>query len=80
MRTQIRHHERPVELAMEFGIRWFDLYRWQRGSTATESIKTTLLNHGKPNADNFSEKHILFPIPLQELNINENLVQNPGWK
>ncbi|WP_222982434.1 RagB/SusD family nutrient uptake outer membrane protein [Flagellimonas meishanensis] len=79
LRTQIRHHERPVELSMEFGIRWFDLYRWQRGGTATESIKTTLENHGKPFAENFQDKHILFPIPLQEININENLNQNPGW-
>ena len=79
LRTQIRHHERPVELAMEFGIRWFDLYRWQRGSTAIESIKATLLNHNKPNADNFQEKHIIYPIPLQELNINTNLKQNPNW-
>ncbi|WP_411029282.1 RagB/SusD family nutrient uptake outer membrane protein [Spongiimicrobium sp. 3-5] len=79
LRTQIRHHERPVELAMEYGIRWFDLYRWQKGSTATESIKTTLQDHGKPFAENFQDKHILFPIPLQELNINQNLNQNPGW-
>lgn len=79
LRTQIRHHERPVELAMEYGIRWFDLYRWQRGNTATESVKNTLLNHNKPSADNFQDKHILFPIPLQEININSNLNQNPGW-
>ncbi|WP_291868997.1 RagB/SusD family nutrient uptake outer membrane protein [Maribacter sp.] len=79
LRTQIRHHERPVELAMEYGIRWFDLYRWQRGSTATESIKTTLENHNKPFAGNFLDKHILFPIPLQEININTNLTPNPGW-
>jgi len=79
LRTQIRHHERPVELAMEFGIRWFDLYRWQRGSTATESIKTTLVAHDKPFAENFQDKHIVFPIPLQEMNINTNLNPNPGW-
>ncbi|WP_108809219.1 RagB/SusD family nutrient uptake outer membrane protein [Aquimarina spinulae] len=79
LRDQIRHHERPVELAMEFGIRWFDLYRWQRGSTATESIKTTLENHNKPFAENFQDKHILYPIPLQEININTNLKPNPGW-
>lgn len=79
LRTQIRHHERPVELAMEYGIRWFDLYRWQRGSTATESIKTTLENHNKPFANNFQDRHIVFPIPLQEININKKLNQNPGW-
>ncbi len=79
LRQQIRHHERPVELAMEMGIRWFDLYRWQRGSTATESIKTTLENHDKPFAENFQDKHIVFPIPLQEINVNDKLQQNPGW-
>ncbi len=79
LRTQIRHHERPVELAMEFGIRWFDLYRWHRGSTATEAIGTTLSNHNKPFAENFQDKHVVFPIPLQEININTNLDPNPGW-
>lgn len=79
LRNQIRHHERPVELAMEFGIRWFDLYRWQRGSTATESIKSTLEAHNKPFSENFQDKHIVFPIPLQEININDKLQQNPGW-
>ena len=79
LRDQIRHHERPVELSMEFGIRWFDLYRWERGSTSTESLKQTLLDHNTPFADNFMDKHIVFPIPLQEININANLQQNPGW-
>ena len=79
LRTQIRHHERPVELAMEFGIRWFDLYRWQRGSTSTESIRATLEAHNIPFSENFQDKHILFPIPLQEININSKLEQNPGW-
>ena len=79
LRNQIRHHERPVELSMEFGIRWFDLYRWQRGSTATESIKETFIGHNTPFAINFDDKHIVFPIPLQEININSNLEQNSGW-
>lgn len=79
LRDQIRHHERPVELAMEYGIRWFDLYRWQRGAVAKESIKATLELHDKPSAQNFQEKHVIYPIPLQDMNINQNLVQNPGW-
>lgn len=79
LRNQIRHHERPVELSMEFGIRWFDLYRWQKGNTATESIKSTLETHGKTFTQNFQDEHLIFPIPLQELNINQNLNQNPGW-
>ena len=80
LRDQIRHHERPVELSMEYTIRWFDLYRWSKGSTGTEPISQTLTDHDKPFADNFDDnKHDIFPIPLSEININENLVQNPGY-
>lgn len=80
LRTQIRHHERPVELSMEYGIRWMDLMRWNRGSVATESIKTTLTNHGKVFAANFVDgKHDKTPIPFQEMSLNPNLDQNPGW-
>ena len=80
LRTQIRHHERPVELAMEWGIRWFDLYRWNAGSTAKESIRQTLIDHNKPNAENFTEgKNEIYPIPLSEMNKNENLVQNDNF-
>lgn len=79
LRDQIRHHERPVELSMEFGIRWFDLYRWDKGSTSSEDLKTTLENHNIPFVENFQDKHKIFPIPLQEININPNLEQNPAW-
>lgn len=80
LRTQIRHHERPAELSMEMGIRWFDLYRWAKGSTARESIKTTLTNHEKPFAANYTEpKHDLLPIPSYEKNTNHNLNQNTGY-
>ena len=80
LRDQIRHHERPVELAMEYTIRWFDLYRWAKGSTNPEPISATLTDHTKPFANNFVDgKHDIFPIPLSEININENLVPNPGY-
>ena len=80
LRDQIRHHERPVELAMEYTIRWFDLYRWAKGSANHEPISQTLTDHDKPFAENFVDgKHDIFPIPLSEMNINENLVQNPGY-
>lgn len=79
LRNQIRHHERPVELAMEYTIRWFDLYRWSKGNNA-EPISQTLTTHLKPFAENFVDgKHDVFPIPLSETNINGNLVQNPGY-
>ena len=47
LRDQIRHHERPVELSMEYTIRWFDLYRWSKGSNP-EPISQTLEDHSKP--------------------------------
>lgn len=80
LRQQIRHHERPVELAMEYTIRLFDLYRWANGSTAPEPMSTVMSDHTKPFADNFVDgKHDVFPIPLEEMNKNENLVQNNGY-
>lgn len=80
LRTQIRHHERPVELSMEFGIRWFDLIRWTRGMTGTESVKATLQLHGKPFAENFVVgKHEMNPIPFQEISLNTNLNQHTTW-
>lgn len=80
LRQQIRHHERPVELAMEYTIRWFDLYRWAKGSTAPEKISDIMEAHDKPFAENYVDgKHDIFPIPLEEMNKNENLVQNDGF-
>ncbi|WP_315822084.1 RagB/SusD family nutrient uptake outer membrane protein [Paraflavitalea speifideaquila] len=77
LREQIRNHERPVELAMEWGIRWFDLVRWGRGATAKQLVKPLLVNHGKPSTNNYVEdKHIRFPIPLKEINVNPLLEQN----
>ncbi|RPE12781.1 RagB/SusD family nutrient uptake outer membrane protein [Chitinophaga lutea] len=77
LREQIRNHERPVELAMEWGIRWFDLVRWGRGATAKQPVKALLTAHGKPSANNYVEdKHIRFPIPLKEINVNPLLKQN----
>lgn len=80
LRTQIRHHERPVELSMEWGIRWFDLVRWSRGNVAKESLKTTITNHNKPFANNFDDrKHVRFAIPQSERNANPLLDQNFGY-
>lgn len=80
LRQQIRHHERPVELSMEYTIRWFDLYRWSQSTVAPELISTTMSTHSKPFASNYVDgKHDIFPIPLEEMNKNKNLVQNDGF-
>lgn len=62
--------ERRIELAFE-GDRWFDLIRLKDGY----GLKF-LHSIGKVNA---SEKHLLFPIPLKEMEANSNLKQNPGY-
>jgi len=59
--------ERRLEFAFE-GHRWFDLLR-------TSNIKETMQLHGKGMQD----FHVLFPIPSQELAINPNMTQNPGY-
>lgn len=70
-------HERRVELAFE-GLRYFDLKRWGQVQAA----------YSKAIADNVSGyspiylpgKSEVFPIPLDELNVNSNLVQHPAWQ
>lgn len=80
LRELIRHHERPVELAMEWCIRWFDLVRWARGNTGKQAIKPLLTAHSKPFAANYvEEKHIRFPIPGKEIAVNPQLKQNTGY-
>jgi hypothetical protein len=64
-------HERRMELAFE-GQYWFDLIRVDNGQTGLN----TLHSIGRLNA---SEKHLLFPIPLKEIESNPNLTQNPGY-
>ena len=56
-----------AERRLEFlgeGFRWFDLVRTGRYEAAT-GLET---------------KYTVFPIPLRELELNENLEQNELWK
>lgn len=64
-------HERRMELAFE-GHRWFDLIRVQNGVYGLAFLHAI----GKTNA---TEKHLLFPIPQAERDVNPNLTQNPGY-
>jgi hypothetical protein len=72
-------HERRVELAME-GHRWFDLVRWGIAAEVMNSYHATT----KPAiAEHMAEfvkgKHELFPIPLEERDLNSPMEQNPGY-
>ena len=59
--------ERRKEFAFE-NQRWFDLLR-------TGNVKNIMLLHGKQMQD----FHVLFPIPQSEIDINPELIQNPGY-
>jgi hypothetical protein len=69
--------ERLMELAGE-GQRWFDLRRWSLGGMVT--LNNAFFNSAIPLDMGFvADKHINFPIPDDETNVNPNVTQNPGY-
>jgi hypothetical protein len=73
MRERIRN-ERRVELALE-GIRWGDILRWR----TAETYIPTLVDPGGTRRAFDPSKHYLLPFPQSEIDVNENLDQNPGY-
>ncbi len=73
MRERIRH-ERLVELATE-GYRYWDIKRWK----TAETIIPQITDPGGVQRSFDPSKHYLWPFPQSEIDINENLVQNPGY-
>lgn len=82
---KIIHRERRVETAFE-NLRIFDLRRWKDEKALSGKL------HGAPYgspADNIGlilttrqfnpSRDYLWPIPQQELDLNDNLTQNPGY-
>lgn len=61
-------HERRVELGLE-GWRWFDLVRWG----IAKEIMLEKENKTVP------DRELLLPLPQVAMDLNENLVQNPGY-
>lgn len=62
-------HEKQVELFAEWGHRWFDLKRTNRADVIL----------GAEKAPDWQSTDSLYPIPLQELQKNPFLNQNPGY-
>ena len=73
--------ERRLELALE-GHRFFDLVRW---GIADDYINTYLQTEQQRLPNNLSGvsftpgKHEYFPIPQLEVDLNAEIVQNPGY-
>ena len=73
MRKRIRN-ERRVEFALE-GIRWGDIKRWK----TAETYIPTLVDPGGKRRQFDPAKHYLLPFPQREMDVNKNLIQNPGY-
>jgi starch-binding outer membrane protein, SusD/RagB family len=73
--------ERTLELAFE-GFRLFDLKRWHQGFTRTTPQNTAMLTAGAGYyglAIPADDPKFTWGIPTNEVTINPNISQNPGW-
>lgn len=90
---QVLHMERNNELMFE-GHRYRDMRRWKEADKCMNATWKAWNVWGKNAAEYYTIKdfkdfdrprkfetprHYLLPYPIEELQINENLVQNPGW-
>jgi hypothetical protein len=66
------YHERQVELFSEWGHRWLDLKRSGRVDSVMSEIT-------QQKGGSWKSQSQLYPIPQSELNIDANLIQNPGY-
>ena len=71
-------HERAVELAGE-GHRYFDLKRWGLLKEYTAGVVEKGITGDNLFTRNFQDRHVIWPIPAQEIEVNPALTQNPGW-
>lgn len=86
----IVRHERMVELAME-GLRFFDLRRWRLAHEVmigpipgmryirSGGAEVSTLAYGGVVRSFNADRDYLWPLPQQELVLNPNLTQNPGY-
>jgi starch-binding outer membrane protein, SusD/RagB family len=65
--------ERRLELSFE-GHRWFDLVRTDRAIPVMNAFFTRI-----SSATRIDQNDLLFPIPIQEIQTNPILTQNPGY-
>jgi starch-binding outer membrane protein, SusD/RagB family len=68
--------ERRLELAFE-GQRWFDLVRTGKVLNVMNTLNSR--DEGRLLMDSVTSNSVLLPIPQSQIDINPNLVQNPGY-
>ncbi len=71
-------NERRLELAYE-AQRWDDLVRYGKAVSTMSSLQEKNLITGEFVDYNANENTLILPIPIDELDRNPNLVQNPGY-
>ena len=80
------HKERRIELAFE-DHRFWDIRRWKEGKLVKEIYGVKIQNNNgtlsykkeKVQDRVWDDKMYLYPIPQNEVYVNDNLTQNPGW-
>jgi tetratricopeptide (TPR) repeat protein len=69
--------ERFIELAGEEGHRWLDLKRWHAAGKI--NLANWNFNSARSDARFDINRNLLYPIPLNEIDLNPNVTQNPGY-
>lgn len=67
-----------IEMPMDFlGIKWTGEWqsRWGNPGLPTNADGNLIYETGR----NWEEKHYLYPLPIDQLQLNPKLGQNPGW-
>jgi len=76
--TERIRKERAMELATE-GQRWFDLRRWGIAKGVLHGKRDLSIYGTLLQTRSFTDRDMLWPIPMVAIERNPNLEQNPGW-
>ncbi len=78
--VEMVRHERRIETAFE-GLRYLDLKRWgiQKERAIDFYMAYEQANNSKLKLRYWDPKHVVWPIPQTELDVNKELVQNELW-
>jgi starch-binding outer membrane protein, SusD/RagB family len=70
--------QRYFELCYEGKI-WFDMLRTRKVRNDLTGNYDDFVGHTNVFNATFAERNLRFPIPLREMDVNSELVQNPGY-